>query len=227
MNKIICTVSGGIDSTVCLAWLVYAHNDVLPVYVHLVKKNDYAVSLVEKIVDYYRVKENINLRVVEMDVTQFSEKSYKYQDPYIGGYGMFLYTSLLAVADVENIEHIYTGEHRENISEPKHFEKEVKPGRTIVDTHRIGIKKYVETYNSIYETQIDIISPFLGWEKEKILKLGQELNVPFDLTSSCFSLVVDDGTLIHCGRCIGCSYRHQSFKRAGIKDSTKYQVDPL
>ena len=56
-------------------------------------------------------------------------------------------------------------------------------------------------------------------DKDEIIKLGQELNVPFELTYSCY---IGGEDLEHCGKCSKCMYRKQAFYWAGIKDPTSY-----
>lgn len=65
---------------------------------------------------------------------------------------------------------------------------------------------------------LELAAPFIHMTKTDIIKLGKKLNVPFELTWSCY-----DGKDIHCGKCGTCIQRRQSFIDANISDPTKYR----
>jgi 7-cyano-7-deazaguanine synthase len=66
--------------------------------------------------------------------------------------------------------------------------------------------------------KLELIAPLLQKSKSDVIKLGQELGVPYQDTWSCY----DDGDL-HCGRCGACQNRIQGFFRANIVDPTQYK----
>lgn len=63
-----------------------------------------------------------------------------------------------------------------------------------------------------------LLAPFLGRTKVGIVQLGQELNVPFATTWSCYN-----GRALQCGRCGTCTERREAFQLAGINDPTSYE----
>ena len=65
---------------------------------------------------------------------------------------------------------------------------------------------------------IEVLSPFVHWNKGDIVKRGIELNVPFEQTWSCYN-----GRELHCGKCSTCMDRLQAFRQAGITDPAKYE----
>jgi 7-cyano-7-deazaguanine synthase len=64
--------------------------------------------------------------------------------------------------------------------------------------------------------RVQIARPFDRMPKTRVMELGRHL--PLELTFSCLSPV--DG--MHCGRCNKCAERRLAFKRAGIRDATRY-----
>jgi 7-cyano-7-deazaguanine synthase len=70
--------------------------------------------------------------------------------------------------------------------------------------------------------QIAIEAPFRHMHKEDVIRLGQQLGVPLELTLSCMN--PHDG--LHCGQCSKCRERRDAFRGAGIDDPTRYAQEP-
>ncbi|MEO0508354.1 MAG: 7-cyano-7-deazaguanine synthase QueC [Verrucomicrobiota bacterium] len=68
--------------------------------------------------------------------------------------------------------------------------------------------------------KIELSRPFVDWSKADIVRRGAELEVPFELTWSCYK-----GGEKHCGRCGTCIERREAFYLAGVEDPTEYQAD--
>lgn len=68
---------------------------------------------------------------------------------------------------------------------------------------------------------LEIVTPLSHMHKEDVIKLGAELDVPFELTMSCMNPVGER----HCGKCSKCRERHYGFRDAGMEDPTEYGVD--
>ena len=69
---------------------------------------------------------------------------------------------------------------------------------------------------------IEIAAPFSAMHKEDVVRLGETLKVPLDLTLSCMNPV----GLRHCGRCSKCRERHDAFRDAAVSDPTDYASPP-
>jgi len=67
--------------------------------------------------------------------------------------------------------------------------------------------------------EVSLLRPFIGWTKTDICRRGAELNVPFELTWSCYN-----GGELHCGRCGTCTERREAFALAGVSDPTRYEA---
>lgn len=64
-------------------------------------------------------------------------------------------------------------------------------------------------------TRLKIHTPLIRLSKAEIVRLGNELSVPFGLTHSCY----DPGpTGLPCGQCDSCLLRAKGFREAGIAD---------
>lgn len=60
---------------------------------------------------------------------------------------------------------------------------------------------------------IQIVAPLLRMGKGEIVRLGQELGVPFEWTWSCY-----EGGVTPCGECDSCLLRAKGFREAGLED---------
>lgn len=64
---------------------------------------------------------------------------------------------------------------------------------------------------------VNLERPFLDMTKADIVKLGAQLGAPLELTYSCY-----EGKDIHCGKCGTCTERREAFQLAGVPDFTTY-----
>jgi 7-cyano-7-deazaguanine synthase len=67
------------------------------------------------------------------------------------------------------------------------------------------------------DQDIIIEAPFSNIPKSGIVKSGSELDVPFELTWSCYL----NGSK-HCGKCESCINRKKAFREAEVKDPVEY-----
>lgn len=82
------------------------------------------------------------------------------------------------------------------------------------------LAKINEILNLNRENKISVEAPFITFSKEQIIKTGVELNVDFTQTHTCYN-----GQAIACGTCSSCSSRIQGFLSAGVKDPIKYNIN--
>jgi 7-cyano-7-deazaguanine synthase len=81
---------------------------------------------------------------------------------------------------------------------------------------------YYRAFNEVIKTgtregAIEIVTPLIAKRKAEIVRLGLELNAPFELTWSCYS---ESGAA--CGVCDSCVLRMRAFERAGAVDPIPY-----
>lgn len=84
-------------------------------------------------------------------------------------------------------------------------------------------KEYLESFNKTIEygsfDDITIKAPLIDMNKEDIVLKGDEVNVPMELSYSCYK-----GSSVHCGVCESCQRRRRVFMKACIVDKTEYEV---
>jgi 7-cyano-7-deazaguanine synthase len=64
---------------------------------------------------------------------------------------------------------------------------------------------------------VRVYAPFVDLTKTRIAQIGEELDVPWELTWSCY-----EGGELHCGRCGTCVERIEALTDAGVTDPTAY-----
>src|SRR5947209_6830288 len=82
--------------------------------------------------------------------------------------------------------------------------------------------EYYEAFNQVIRTgtregRIEVVTPLIAMRKAEIVRLGLELDAPFDLTWSCYSR--QDRA---CGVCESCVLRLHAFREAGAADPIPY-----
>jgi len=113
-------------------------------------------------------------------------------------------------AEANDCSAVFIGAHSEDFSgypdcRPEFFEA----FQQVVD---IGTKP---------DTEIELVAPFVDWSKTDIVERGLELDVPYQITWSCYR---DEAPA--CGTCDACAFRLQAFERAGVEDPIAYQTRP-
>ena len=85
----------------------------------------------------------------------------------------------------------------------------------------IDVKGYLTNWaqgiRGLQQTSFDFEFPLIDMSKTEVIALGNQLNVPFEVTRSCSA-----STTTHCGQCSACLERKAAFQTAGIQDPTPY-----
>jgi 7-cyano-7-deazaguanine synthase in queuosine biosynthesis len=187
---------------------------------------------------------------------------------FIPGYRMFAWQVALSVAVMFDISVVCTGEYGlaikpESNPEVEHFAGYLSRGTGIVtDTKDPDFMSLVRQEGKP-ETRMDLshvfcrtykagsddvqmVDPLFGLDKAGVIRLGFELGLQFELTSTCRTDDLDSiatfggrpsimsqrgplsrHTKINCGRteCHFCSTRRAAFKLSGVVDPTLYVFD--
>lgn len=83
--------------------------------------------------------------------------------------------------------------------------------------------KFFDAFQSVIDvgtkndTQIQLIAPFVEWSKTEIVERGHELDVPFEITWSCYRDAAPA-----CGTCGACAFSLQAFQNVGGRDPVEY-----
>lgn len=95
-------------------------------------------------------------------------------------------------------------------------------GNPFPDARPIFFEAMAKALSLGLDHPIEIVTPFLTWEKEDVIKRGVELGVPLELTLSCMNPVATGAVPEHCGLCSKCRERRDAFAAAGVSDPSAY-----
>lgn len=103
---------------------------------------------------------------------------------------------------------------------------------SVVDAYVKQLGALIELAQPLYNGkgiwlgQIAVETPLRRLDRARVIRLGNEWNIPWELTLSCsdpHASALHCGT-IHCGACNNCDRRKRAFKREGHDDPTIYEV---
>jgi 7-cyano-7-deazaguanine synthase len=234
--------SGGIDSSTALALAVNAFgtDNVTSVGVHYGQRHVNELSYADEFCNYMGVKREV-VCMAEPPASMLTDPSIKVPDISYGDikgmsptYVPFRNGQLLSrIAGIaqgwvmnQTKELELLNEPDEGLEEPQaqiwfgaHAEDAAGwayPDCTPEFVGAMAAAIYIGSYH-----KVRLITPFVHSMKSEIIKKGDELDVPYYLTWSCYK-----GESLHCGTCPTCISRHESFLTAGVADPTKYANHP-
>ena len=196
MSKALVLFSGGVDSTTCLAMAIdkYGKDNVIALSVSYGQKHIKEIEASNKIAEYYGV-EHLKLDLSEMfkfsncsllsqsteEVPHetYAEQLSKTDGKPVSTYvpfrnGLFL-SSASAIALSKECDVIYYGAHADDSA-----------GNAYPDCSS-AFNNAMST--AIYEGsghQLQIVAPFVNLTKKDVVAIGVKLNVPYQLTWSCY-----------------------------------------
>lgn len=230
MKKVVVLLSGGIDSTTCLAHAVktYGAENVFCLSMTYGQKHDKEIMSARKVADHY----GVNLQEMDLStIFKFSDcsllkgrenikhESYADQLAEMGGEGtvdtyvpfrngLFLSTAAAYALSV-GAEVIFYGAHADDAA-----------GRAYPDC----TPEFESAMNeAIYEGSGRVLrmeAPLLNMNKAQVVKMGLELGAPYELTWSCY-----EGHDTPCGECGTCIDRAAAFAANGVQDPALKKED--
>lgn len=226
--KALVLFSGGLDSTTCLALAVnkYGANQVLALAVTYGQKHVKEIEAAERVASYYKVKlVTLNLSEIFKDsqctlldgrgdiphedyASQLSENPGEAVSTYVPfRNGLFL-ASAASIALSNGCEVIYYGAHADDAAGNAYPDTSAAFQDAVSQAIFIGIGNKVSVY-----------APFINYTKADIVRCGLELNVPYELTWSCY-----EGGEKACGVCGTCRDRKRAFELNNANDPIEYEV---
>jgi 7-cyano-7-deazaguanine synthase len=219
----VCLVSGGMDSCVTAA---IANRDVDQLaFLHISygqRTEERERRAFEAIADHYGVAQRLlvsleqlakiggsSLTDKDIAVSPANLSSHSIPTSYVPFRNAHFLSIATSWAEVINARSIYIGAVAEDSSgypdcRPEFYEA----FQTVI---MLGTKR---------ETRIQIRTPVISLKKSEIVAVGHELDVPLELTWSCYL-----ESELACGNCDSCALRLRAFREAGLSDPVPYMLD--
>lgn len=217
-------LSGGIDSTTCLALAVkkIGRENVAAISIFYGQRHSKELSCAKKIAAHYGINHYefdaaqvmsysnsalMNTSTKNLEPTTYGEQVKK--NPRVDTYVPFRNGLMLSMAasftdgifDGEDAE-IFIGVHQDD---------------SAINAYADCSENFIRAMNQAVEIgtygKIKIVAPFLGMTKADVVKIGLELNAPYNLTWSCY-----ERGEIPCGKCATCRDRAAAFAANGVDD---------
>lgn len=226
-RKAVVILSGGLDSTTCMAIAQKQGFDIWPLTFFYGQKHSIELESAKKVVHAYGLTErhfiaNLNgiirgsaLTDEDKQIPLYrSEEEMSHEIPvtYVPARNIIFLSIALSYAESIDATDIFIGVNALDYSgypdcRPafiRSFQEVINKG-TVAGAHGKGIR---------------LQTPLENLTKREIVTLGMELNAPLELTHSCYL-----GTHPACGVCDSCQLRIKGFKEAGYRDPIPYAIE--
>ena len=222
--KAVVLVSGGLDSTTCLAMAREKGFDLYALTFNYGQRHDHELNSAKMVVDFFNIQ---NHSIIDIDLAQFggSALTDKIDVPkkrdlsdmaeipvtYVPARNTVFLSLALAWAEVLGSFDIFIGVNALDYS-------------GYPDCRPEYISSFEKTANlatkaGVSGSSFRIHTPLIDLTKSEIVKVGMNLGVDYSLTSSCYD---PDQEGNPCGLCDACYLRLKGFKETGITDPLNY-----
>ena len=237
MKKATVLSSGGLDSTVCVGLAVkeFGKENVMTVSVAYGQKHSKELLCADRVAEYYGLRHEVldlsaifkesNCSLLQQSTEAVPEGAYVDQirksesgvvSTYVPGRNALMLTAISSLSQSifgpdEEI-HIYLGAHADDAAGNAY------PDCSKEFTDAIAKAIYVGT-----DKKVIVETPLVELTKADVVKIGLDLDVPFDRTWSCYN--GGDRACNHCGTCLD---RVAAFRANGVADPIEYEgEDPF
>jgi 7-cyano-7-deazaguanine synthase len=221
-KKAVIVLSGGLDSTTCMGIAKAEGYDLYPITFHYGQRHNREVEQAVEVGKYYGVADH---RIVDLnflkDIGGSALTDEKVEVPteaeegipvtYVPARNMIFLSLASAYAEVIGATAVYTGVSAVDYSGYPDCRPEFI--QSMEETINLATKAGVTGKNISVET------PLISLSKKETIEKGLSLEVPYDLTTSCYN-----GKEAACGQCDSCVLRLKGFKEAGAADPITYEI---
>lgn len=214
--------SGGMDSTTCLymAAADFGPENVTGISIHYGQRHSKELDCAQTICQGLGCRHHIvkgpefpssMLTNPDQPVPNISYDEIQGVSPtYVPFRNGTLISYITAIAMAQKASAVYFGAHAEDAANWAY------PDCTPEFIGSMANAVYIGTYN-----QVRLVTPLEWLTKAQIVQIGTQLEVPWELTWSCYK-----GESLQCGICPTCRARREAFARVDIDDPTQYQFTP-
>ncbi len=213
-------LSGGMDSAVCVAWAISQGFELAALHINYGQRTEKKeLQSYYDICKYYNIEKKLIVDISYLaaiggssltDMKIEVSKAKLDTDEIPTSYVPFRNANILAIAtswaEVIKAKYLVIGAVEED-------------GSGYPDTRREFFDSFEKVIHSgTIDTQIKILTPLIKLSKKEIVELGNKINVPFEITWSCYKESNEA-----CGECDSCALRLRGFQKANLIDPLKYK----
>ncbi len=221
MKKAVVLLSGGLDSTTCLALANASGFECYAISFDYAQKNHAELNAARKIAAYYGVPHKIinipfdqiggsALTDAAVDVPDYTGST-KIPPTYVPARNTIFLAFALGWAEVLNIKDIFIGVSSIDYS----GYPDCRPEYIQAFQHLANLA----TKFGVEGANIQVYTPLIHLSKAQAIMLGTKLGVHYQMTVTCYR-ANENGYA--CGSCDSCILRKKGFEAAGIEDVTLY-----
>ena len=224
-GRAVVLLSGGLDSCVTLAIAKEENDEVYAITFDYGQRHEKEVESARKLGQHYGVVKHLILKIPLDQVAESSltredqpipqhesvEEVIEIPSTYVPGRNIVLLSYALSWAESVQADSIYIGAHTQDYSGYPDCRPEFL--KAFENMARLGTRRGAQG------KQIELKYPVINLRKAQIIKKGAEMNVPFELTWSCY-----EGGAKACGKCDSCQFRLKGFEEVGMKDPLEYEA---
>ncbi len=220
--KAVVLLSGGLDSTVCMAVAAAAGHELLPISFDYQQRHSRELASARRVAAHYGAARHLviatNMAAIggsaltdlTVDVPAGDVTRQDIPTTYVPARNLIFLSYALAYAESSGAGHIYIGVNALDYS-----------GYPDCRPEFVALFQQLADYSTKAAVQdgrrITVETPLIALAKKDIVLLGNKLSAPLHLTTSCYA-----GGEEACGRCDSCLLRLKGFAEAGLKDPIPY-----
>lgn len=223
MEKAVILLSGGLDSTTCMAVAYERGDDLYPISFNYHQRHSIELESAKQVAAYYHVRRHL---IIETNMEAIGGSALTDQaiavpegdvnrkdvpPTYVPARNLIFLSYALGYAEVLDATKIYIGVNSVDYSG-------YPDCRPAFISHFQALADYA-TKASTENRPIHIETPLQSLAKKDIILLAKKLNAPLHLTRSCYK-----GGEKACGVCDSCKLRLKGFHEAGLKDPIAYET---
>lgn len=223
--------SGGVDSTTCLALAIdkYGAENVVTARAYYGQRHGKELECAKRIAEHYGIQfydldlcnvfAHSDCALLKLSPNKIEHSSYDQQIAESHGQGVATYVPFrngvfvscaasLALQVFKGEETtLFAGMHKEDVI-----------GRAYADCDSNFVDYMAKAISIGTYEKIHLVAPFVDMTKAEIVRVGLSLDVPYELTWSCY-----EGGEKACGKCATCLARLEAFAKNNATDPIAYE----
>ena len=222
MEKAVVLLSGGLDSTTCMAVAKEHGREPYPISFDYHQRHSIELDGAKKVAAFYKVKKHLiietNMESIggsaltdeAIGVPEGDTSRQSVPVTYVPARNLIFLSYALGYAEVIGARYVYIGVNSVDYSGYPDCRPEfIRHFQAVAD---------YSTEAASEGKRIEIVAPLQELSKADIVRLAARLAVPLELTHSCYN-----GGEKACGICDSCKLRLQGFAEAGVADPIEYE----